>query len=1195
MKITILFAAALAMDLAASVAHAGPPEVVLESKTLAVTVDSAFPRIESYQLKANGATLAGQTVSVSVIELNGKAEPCRVAFSKRGADVGEYRLSFGQAKIDVTMLLTVGEEAVDFRISEVKENGGTKLKSIAFPGAALLSVSSTEAGAELATVAASGYGNSKETMAPLASLPLMAKPDSGNYLFVSNGKLAAGIIGNHLEDVNRVAWHITGLDAVKTCTAWRPVWQYREVDSETLELPWAKIIVTADRNGDDKVDWQDAGLVCRKLMPRPFGSEFVRREVADQIAMDFASLSQQPFLRILDEIRKANLMTDGIGQRVTIKGFTAEGHDSANTDYGGHYNQRAGGLKDLTFLLENAGKYNTRVGVHINATEVYPEAHRYKREILDLDGNGNPKGGWAWLDQSHLIDKRKDTVTGNLYQSLDLMRRELPKLDFIYLDVYGESGWNGWKIASKINALGLPLGTEYSTALDPWTTWSHNKTLKGRIFRFLWNADRDIHDNDPLLRGSDHIGFMGWQGERDMQNFLRTTFGRNLPSKYLQHFDLLRWDAGKEADFSDGVKVVKSGETVTCTRDGRMVMTWTGGGSNNRLFVPWDPKSEAKIYVWDEVGTVQAWDLPPAWKGRSEVFLYHLTDLGRSMETRLPVANGRVTLKVGKSVPYVIYPERAPAGNPMVWGEGGLVADPGFDSHQLAAWKPQPADAKPDAVHIENMETGDSRLMIAGPSSVPTGVSQVIHGLEPGKNYSASAWVRIKGSRKAVIQVAPEGETKACHNYVSRTNVRNRNDSDAKVGTFFQRLRVAFTMPSGCTRANLQLLAAPDSSGQLVEFDDVRVVRTELAPESAKHVYFEDFENVDQGWGPFVYASQGQTQTHLSETNEGITTDTIQGKYSFKTLNEPAGMVVRSLPSFLRLKPLTRYRLRLDSITESELYHIVVQGRAGSSGTIRLDKALPKGKGSLNETFTTGSTEESFLAIVKSDKGGGMCVLDDITIDELGAAPAESLKEEDGDALPGARLSGEETFQKPLGMDWSTLVSKHEGTSLLVENGKLTIKAAANVSAMAERKLPAGTVAVEAALSAHGATGETWGPGMCLVWPGGQMLRVNLRGPENRFGIDSTAAPQKTAGSLLKDSEVSLRIRVHDDKLLVETRNEDEDGDWQSLAEFPRSGYPGDPVSVRLGKSHGVEGSDDHTAPGDAGVSEFSSLRVFVR
>jgi hypothetical protein len=82
---------------------------------------------------------------------------------------------------------------------------------------------------------------------------------------------------------------------------------------------------------------------------------------------------------------------------------------------------------------------------------------------------------------------------------------------------------------------------------------------------------------------------------------------------------------------------------------------------------------------------------------------------------------------------------------------------------------------------------------------------------------------------------------------------------------------------------------------------------------------------------------------------------------------------------------------------------------------------------------------------------------------------------------------------------------------------------------------------------------------------------------------------------LLKDSEVSLRIRVHDDKLLVETRNEDEDGDWQSLAEFPRSGYPGDPVSVRLGKSHGVEGSDDHTAPGDAGVSEFSSLRVFVR
>ena len=1183
----------VALGLAMLLAHAAAAPVQLESNTLKVTLDPAFPRILNYELKAGGATMDGQDTPANTAEINGKAEPCQVAFAQAGADAGEYRLWFEPLKIEITLRVTVGEDAVDVRFTGVKEGGSAKLSSLAFPGTAWLTVPATQSGAELAAVTASGYGNSKETLAPLATLPAMAKPETGNYLFLSNGKLAAGIADNHLEDVRRTAWQVRDHAGSIVCSAWQPVWQYREIESEPLELPWMKILITGDRNGDGKADWQDAALVYRKIMPRPFGAEIVRREVADQIAMDFASLAQQPFLRILDEIKKSSLMTDGIGQRVLIKGFTAEGHDSANTDYGGHYNERAGGLKDLTFLLDQAGKYHTRVGIHINATEVYPEAHRYQREILDLDPNGNPKGGWAWLDFSHLIDKRKDTLTGNLYRELEHMRRDLPKLDFIYLDVYGESGWNGWKIASKINALGLPLGTEYSTALDPWTTWSHNRALKGRIFRFLWNAERDIHENDPLLRGSDHIGFMGWQGERDIQTFLRTAFGRNLPSKYLQHFDLLRWEYGKEAVFSDGVKVVKSGDNVTCSRDGRAIMTWTGNGSNNRLFVPWDPKTEAKIYVWDEIGAEQTWNLPASWKNKTEVFLYRLTDLGRTAETRLPVTNRSVTLMVEKSVPYVIYPEKAPVQQPMVWGEGGLVADPGFDSHQLGAWRPVPLDAK--GVRIENLATGDSRLVISGPTDCPTGVRQTIRGLEGGKTYAASVWVRIAGSRKAVIQVtsAIPGESNTpFHNSVSRTNVRNRNDSDSKLGTTFQRLRVVFTLPPDCNYAQLRLLAARDDESA-VEFDDVRIVRTEIPAEAKKHLFFEDFEHVDQGLGPFVYASPGQTQTHLSETNEGVTHDTIQGKYSFKTLNEPAGMVVRTLPSFLPLKPATRYQLALESICDSDLYHIVVRGRAGTAP--RLDKALPKGKAKVTESFTTGNIGEPFLALEKSDKGGGMCVLDNIAIDELGPAPAGTVTDDEDATLPGGKPAAVEFFNKPLDKAWTTIVSKREGTSVTVADGKLTIKAAANASALAERKLPVGIVAVETALTINGAAGETWGPGLCLVWPGGKMLRVNLRGPEQRFGIDCPTAPQKIVGSFQPAGEVNLRIRFLADKILVETRDESDDAGWSVLDKIDRNAFPGEPVSVRLGKSHGVEGTDDNNAPGDPGECRYSRLRIYGR
>ena len=220
---------------------------------------------------------------------------------------------------------------------------------------------------------------------------MKTEADTGNYFFLSAGKLAAGIADNNAVDIQRTAWKVTEKNGVKTCAAWCPPWLYREIDSEIVELPWAKVFVTGDRNGDGVADWQDAALVYRAAMPKPFGSEFVRATVGENIAMNFASGAQQPFLRILDEIKKGFLATDGLGQQVVIKGFSAEGHDSANTDYGGHYNERAGGLKDLTVLLARAHEYNARIGIHINASEVYPEARRYQPEILQRDAKGNPK------------------------------------------------------------------------------------------------------------------------------------------------------------------------------------------------------------------------------------------------------------------------------------------------------------------------------------------------------------------------------------------------------------------------------------------------------------------------------------------------------------------------------------------------------------------------------------------------------------------------------------------------------------------------------------------------------------------------------------------------------------------------------------------------------------------------------------
>lgn len=964
--------------------------VKLESKTLEVLIDPEFPRIIRYKQKLADSTFEGQASSGRAVRVNKRQVTCAVAFKKIDDSTAEYRLQFAELGIEVPLLLSVKEDSVDLRFGDVIEKGSEKLKTLLLPEMVLLSASTENPKTELATLQNKIVDDYTESFGPLSGFAPTVGTQYGNTLFLSDGKVATGLISNHLESMQRVAWKIEALDSAKVCSAWRPFWRYREDDGELCESPWTKIIVTADQNKDGVADWQDAGIVFRRVMPLPFGSEFISKEVGQSAIMDFASMAQWPFLRILDQVKRTAFLTDGICQRYLIRGYTGEGHDSGNTDYGGHYNEKAGGLKDLNFLLGKAGDYNVRMGLHVNCTEVYPEAHRWDPKIFARDAQGNPIPAWKWIDQATKLDYRKDILAGGLCKSLDQMRAEIPKLDCIYFDAYfggyDKDGWAAWKLASKLKSMGLPLGTEFTAALDTWATWSERIMFNSYLYRFLWNSNRGIYGFDPLLRGSESVGFMGWQDQKDLNTYIRATFSINLPCRYLQHFELLRWVKGSRAEFSHGVTVEQSGNNVVCKRDNRVIMTWDADGKNNRLFIPWEPLDEKKIYVWDEAGTSHKWELPPSWAGKNQVFLYRLTDLGRMLEKTLPVTNGSIDLSVSPNLPYVIYPDAAPDQQEMVWGEGGLVADPGFDSQGFKFWKPFPEDAK-DSIKFEKRDTGDNCLVISNPSSAPVGVAQELSGLQGGRTYAASVWVSTENGRKATILVTPKGSKQSCQNSVAVTDVVNRNVDDSKLGTKFQRLKVIFSLPAWCASAKLELLADADPRGAKVEFDDVRVVTTEVPPESAKHTFYEDFEHVDEGLGPFVYAGSGQTMTHLSESNPGITDDVIAGRYSLKTLDEPVGVVVRTLPSFLPLKPSTQYRIAFDALADSGIYSLVIQGEADRPETVRKTLAIANGASHVNETFTTGPETGTFLTLTKPDKDGGKCVIDNLAIDEIGQAP----------------------------------------------------------------------------------------------------------------------------------------------------------------------------------------------------------------
>ena len=283
-----------------------------------------------------------------------------------------------------------------------------------------------------------------------------------------------------------------------------------------IDSTFPKVVITPDRNTDSVVDWQDGAIAYREVMDTPFGSEDEKFNVISQIAMNFASLAQNPFLRVLDNIKKIYLFTDGLGQTVQFKGYQSEGHDSAHPDYGNHFNERAGGQKDLNFVVDRMKDFNCKASVHVENESGTIKLYKDNREIA------------SWLP----YQKKEDLKKAN------------------------------WAIA------------------------------------------RDL-----------------------------------------------------------------------------------GRGTQNRLFIPWYPVKETKIYHWNETGGVTTWQLPARWSDVKKVKLYQLTDIGRVFIADLNVKSGKVMINAKANVPYVLYKTKPQPCPEIVWGEGSLVKDPGFDSHSFKYWK----------------------------------------------------------------------------------------------------------------------------------------------------------------------------------------------------------------------------------------------------------------------------------------------------------------------------------------------------------------------------------------------------------------------------------------------------------------------------------------------------------------------------
>ncbi len=852
------------------------------------------------------------------------------------------------------------------------------------------------------------------------------------------------------------------------------------------ELPSTKVCFAGDENKDGKVDWQDGAIAYRDIMNNPLGWENTKDLVNYRISMNFSSQATNPYLKVADNIKKVYLATDGLPQAVMMKGYGSEGHDSANSEYG-NIGERLGGVEELKQLNTIAHQYNTQTGIHINAQEAYPEAQSFSDELI----NGPGSKGWGWLDQSLTINRPYDLGSGLRYKRLlqlydqlndtSLYANKWPgvvgegenetvadaatiaqtvaekkkttdtNLDFMYLDVWYGDSWETRKIAQQFNSLGWRFSTEFGNEGEYDSTWQHWATeghyggaaMKGvnsDIIRFIRNHQKDSFvlnypsyggaANNPLLGGYDLNGFEGWGSNNNFDSYMTTTFLTNLPTKFLQHYKVYRWEnyasseeipkgnwsktennrlvTGTAACSHEKEIVLKSDDgkdTVVVTRNEEQLeageeqtnqtlnyveRTITLNGKkvldDATYLLPWTDAetNKEKLYHYNYDGGTTEWELLPGWANLANVVVYKLTDMGRTEKQTVAVTGGKISLTAEADTPYVVLKGEEKPKRVTTWSNYAHVTDTGFNSYagtgdgsalNKAVWS---GDVTDEGVKVVRMVTGNKYLSM-GSETKELAVSTNITGLTAGTDYVAAVYVDNQSEAKAWIEV--NGGMKDVSNYTLKSLENNwvRCDAHNKAGlagSKMQVMLVSFTPVSN----KATLTFRREKGAGVTYFDDIRIVKKTLDNFQSDGSFKQDFESVVQGLYPFVMGSaQGVDDqvTHLSERHDPYTQsgwgnvvldDVIEGKWSLKHHGNNQGLIYRTIPQNLHFEPGVTYKVSFDyQAGHEDMYFIVVGDGENSNYVWQSPSYLSKTAASAAGGKST--TEHYEFTVTGSDSG----------------------------------------------------------------------------------------------------------------------------------------------------------------------------------------------------------------------------------
>ncbi|MDO4670361.1 MAG: endo-alpha-N-acetylgalactosaminidase family protein, partial [Aerococcus sp.] len=1052
--------------------------VRIGNEQLSAIIDSAFPRIKAYTF--NGKTLLGQVNKLDTVKINGQSIKPTVKATKIDANTMEYVMDVvgtGESKLNATitvrLIVDLDKQAVRFKVTNITNHNKitpgamiddpTKLvQSIEFPGNYLVAVSSADDNAKFdgAKMSTNTHVNGDKHFN--VDNPMTDGDPTGGYMygFVSNGQLAAGVWSNsqaggaldyaRLNVSKQTVGHDNQVGIASLPFLYQLQYQGLVYAERTWELPEAAVVFAEDENNDNVVDWQDGAIKYRGIMNNPLGWESVPDLVAYRIAMNFGSQAQNPFLETGDNLKKIWLNTDGLGQSILLKGYGSEGHDSGHLDYA-NIGERMGGLEDFLKLMEIGQKYGAQLGIHVNASETYPESQYFDPDRLLKNPDGTFNYGWNWLDQGININAAYDLGHGRFERFEDLYKLVGDKLDFIYVDVWGngQSGDNGaWmthELAKELNDLGYRAAFEWGYAGEYDSTFQHwaadltygGYTLKGinsDITRFIRNHQKDSWVANypqyggaayyPLLGGYSMKDFEGWQGRSNYADYMQNLFEVNVPSKFIQHFKVVKWEKGDPVQMSDNGQTYKyapdkrivlqddEGHTLEITRnsmdinnpgfkqrtiklDGRVIL------SGDSYLLPWSWSADGKkldndkYYYYNKVAGKTTWTMSDDMAGKT-VYVYRLTDLGKTDEQAITLNGTTLTLDLAANTAYVIHLTKQDTTADVDWSEGMHIYDQGFNSGSLDHW-----DIKGDtaSVDIERSE-GDNPMLAVGDNNETVTISQTLTDLKPNTTYAV--YVGVDSRSDAAARLTIDTGEKVLSNYTNRSMAQNfikayAHNTLAKNATvdgtsYFQNMYVYFT--TGANVDHVVLTLSRDKGVGKTYFDEIRVFENDSKMFNGKHDtptteaesghFKQTFENVGQGIFPFVISDvEGveDNRQHLSEKHEPYTQagwnnkridDVIEGNWSLKTngLVQKNKLLYQTIPSTFRFEPGKAYKVSFDYESGGEGTYAFAYGdhtyQVGTGVANQDIKLTPLGKTWSGDQSNVGHAE---FVIIADDSG----------------------------------------------------------------------------------------------------------------------------------------------------------------------------------------------------------------------------------